>query len=193
MPWNGVTGKNLNIVVSQDFGYCTHGEPTFPTWHRPYLAMLEQALYIRMFDIARQFDEPHRNRYETAAQEFRLPYWDYYRPRGTNAKFPGVINNGSTADPYDYGAPRIVTQQQIMIPVPPRNEIRQRHNPLCYYVFKGHRGTIPNREWDILSKDVSGSQSCKYCELIISSRLGFCHANSLPDIFGEMVVKMSRK
>ena len=22
-------------------GYCAHGTETFPTWHRPYLAMLE--------------------------------------------------------------------------------------------------------------------------------------------------------
>ena len=38
--WDGMGPKQnaKNDVVS---GYCAHGTETFPTWHRPYLAMLE--------------------------------------------------------------------------------------------------------------------------------------------------------
>ena len=33
-----VASKNED---DQPSGYCAHGVETFPTWHRPYLAMLE--------------------------------------------------------------------------------------------------------------------------------------------------------
>jgi len=36
--WNG---------VSNNGGYCSHGNPTFPTWHRAYLAMYEVSPSIR--------------------------------------------------------------------------------------------------------------------------------------------------
>ena len=42
--WDGVEGNN-NIdpkTKKPTVGnYCTHGTILFPTWHRPYLAMLE--------------------------------------------------------------------------------------------------------------------------------------------------------
>ena len=37
--WDGIGGKSgIKVGFS---GYCAHGTPRFPTWHRPYLAMLE--------------------------------------------------------------------------------------------------------------------------------------------------------
>ena len=33
-----------------DDGYCAHGDPTFPTWHRPYLAMLEVCISSGMLE-----------------------------------------------------------------------------------------------------------------------------------------------
>lgn len=34
IPWNKVGAKNFT-------GYCAHSVDTFPTWHRPYLALFE--------------------------------------------------------------------------------------------------------------------------------------------------------
>ena len=31
---------------TENFGYCVHGEPHFPTWHRPYLALYEVRIAI---------------------------------------------------------------------------------------------------------------------------------------------------
>ncbi|KAJ4153472.1 hypothetical protein LMH87_009957 [Akanthomyces muscarius] len=49
-PWNGVQPA----PGSSQSGYCTHSSVLFPTWHRPYLAL-----------------------YEQAASRFRIPYWDW--------------------------------------------------------------------------------------------------------------------
>ena len=35
--WDGVAGNTLGTKG----GYCPHGTILFPTWHRPYLAMME--------------------------------------------------------------------------------------------------------------------------------------------------------
>ena len=42
--WDGMGPKeNANATETNpvDSGYCAHSMETFPTWHRPYLAMLE--------------------------------------------------------------------------------------------------------------------------------------------------------
>ena len=83
MDYQDLTGTG---VVPQSggkaagWGYCAHSSSAFPTWHRPYLALLEQSLYLKMLDIAASFkDDTHKSTYNKAAQKFRLPYWDYFR------------------------------------------------------------------------------------------------------------------
>ena len=44
--WNGVEEPRRTFHEKEKFdkygsGYCVHGEITFPTWHRPYIAMME--------------------------------------------------------------------------------------------------------------------------------------------------------
>ena len=42
--WDGMGPKqNANATIDKAVtsGYCAHATETFPTWHRPYLAMLE--------------------------------------------------------------------------------------------------------------------------------------------------------
>lgn len=41
-----------------------------------------------MMEVAQTFEDSEK--YVKAAQEFRLPYWDYYRPRSYETVFPGV-------------------------------------------------------------------------------------------------------
>ncbi|KAH0538314.1 hypothetical protein FGG08_005088 [Glutinoglossum americanum] len=73
-PWD-------NVGPSSDGwfnGYCTHTSNLFPTWHRPYLAVYEQALYATIQKIASEYvDTTLRNKYTAAAQKFRIPYWDW--------------------------------------------------------------------------------------------------------------------
>ena len=45
--WDGVGGKSNAADRRQWVGYCAHGQPTFPSWHRPYMALMEvQALTL---------------------------------------------------------------------------------------------------------------------------------------------------
>ncbi|KAL8419864.1 hypothetical protein RB594_002862 [Gaeumannomyces avenae] len=74
MPWNGVKPA----PGSENTGYCTHESILFPTWHRPYLALYEQILYDDIQSIASWFkDDGTRKRFQAAAADFRIPYWDW--------------------------------------------------------------------------------------------------------------------
>ena len=41
-----------------------------------------------MVEIAKTFADSKK--YLNAAQDFRLPFWDFYRPRSYDTTFPGV-------------------------------------------------------------------------------------------------------
>lgn len=63
---------------NQENGYCTHVSILFPTWHRPYLALYEQVLYGMIQQIAQLWPAGAiRDKYVTAAANFRIPYWDW--------------------------------------------------------------------------------------------------------------------
>jgi tyrosinase len=60
---------------------------TFPTWHRPYVALYEQILASKFPDIVGQYSQANSDlgsRLETASQIWRLPYWDW----ATNQDIP---------------------------------------------------------------------------------------------------------
>ncbi|KAI0318086.1 common central domain of tyrosinase-domain-containing protein [Amylostereum chailletii] len=58
-------------------GYCVHGTVLFPTWHRPYIALFEQALQRHAIDIAETYTVPDRDMWMRAAVNLRAPYWDW--------------------------------------------------------------------------------------------------------------------
>ncbi|PHH74988.1 hypothetical protein CDD80_2711 [Ophiocordyceps camponoti-rufipedis] len=58
-------------------GYCPHGEKIFLTWHRPYLALYEQTLVKHAKKIAATYPQNVRARYVQAADNLRVPYWDW--------------------------------------------------------------------------------------------------------------------
>ncbi|KAK0657015.1 common central domain of tyrosinase-domain-containing protein [Cercophora newfieldiana] len=92
-PWNGV-GSTTNWASSSGFGgYCTHSSILFITWHRPYMALYEQALYASVQTVAQRFTAGAlRDRYVAAAKDFRAPYFDWAipPPAGSTA-FPTAI------------------------------------------------------------------------------------------------------
>ncbi|CCX04285.1 hypothetical protein FPQ18DRAFT_280049 [Pyronema domesticum] len=73
IPWQETS------VSSQDpsRGYCTHNSPLFATWHRPYLALMEQRLAKHAEFEASKFTGPEAARWRSAARNVRLPYWDW--------------------------------------------------------------------------------------------------------------------
>ncbi|EGZ76806.1 tyrosinase precursor [Neurospora tetrasperma FGSC 2509] len=97
-PWAGVpSDTDWSQPGSSGFGgYCTHSSILFITWHRPYLALYEQALYASMQAVAQKFpvEGGLRAKYVAAAKDFRAPYFDWASqpPKGTLA-FPESLSS----------------------------------------------------------------------------------------------------
>ncbi|KAK6503303.1 hypothetical protein TWF481_008330 [Arthrobotrys musiformis] len=106
--WNGQGGVNANT------GYCPHASILFPTWHRPYLATIEQILGRTMRDLANRYPAGSvRTRYQQAANRFRLPYWDW----ASNAQLPALLGSQATVT---------VQKPQGFVTIP---------NPMVSYAF----------------------------------------------------------
>jgi tyrosinase len=99
-------------------GYCTHQSTLFPTWHRAYLALFEQALVGNAIAVAQQYDGADYDRYMEAAQNLRIPFWDW-------AALPADGEN-----PF----PQMFTDEQVFVNSP--NGPMNISNPLIGYKFK---------------------------------------------------------
>ncbi|KAH6664723.1 hypothetical protein B0J14DRAFT_706472 [Halenospora varia] len=152
--WDGVEVPNKLEDNRDQSGYCAHSVLTFPTWHRPYLAMMEQTIYYEMTLIAEKFPNPQK--YRAAAQKFRLPYWDYYRARGDQGvTLPGVkFDNGTTSFKYDFRIPNILTAEKVMVRTPAKDALEPFDNPLVFFNFP-KAGSIPEAQWKNMYLDAT--------------------------------------
>ncbi|KAK1227951.1 hypothetical protein PQX77_008996 [Marasmius sp. AFHP31] len=71
--WDPPRGPNEE---KQWEGYCTHGDVLFPTWHRPYMILMEQAIQGEAMKIAETYTF-EKERFKEAALNLRQPYWDW--------------------------------------------------------------------------------------------------------------------
>jgi tyrosinase len=111
-----------------------------------------------MVDVAYKYNEPLKTRFRDAAINFRLPYWDYFRPRKGpgNFTFPGVISSGQTAYDYDFSAPAIFTTPTVTVRYYPDGKPRLlQRNPLHHYAFQARSGQLKPEEWKTISTNVS--------------------------------------
>ncbi|KAG2135388.1 common central domain of tyrosinase-domain-containing protein [Suillus bovinus] len=72
--------KDTNPVPSRFGGYCNHGSVVFPTWHRPYVLLLEQSIGNVAEKLALDIEAHHpdeKGKWTKAANELRFPYWDW--------------------------------------------------------------------------------------------------------------------
>jgi len=100
-----------------------------------------------MVEIAGKFNPPHRQRYLDAAKLFRMPYLDYFRPRGGSVSFPGVGPGGQTTFPYNFTLPDILNEPKVALRVPPLDEIKyDNDNPLYNYKFSAAGGQLPQSD-----------------------------------------------
>ncbi|KAE9377099.1 Di-copper centre-containing protein [Stipitochalara longipes BDJ] len=105
-----ITWNNASEVPGSGWGgYCTHGSILFLTWHRPYLVLVEQLLASHVQAIAQSYNSTI---YEAAANNFRLPYWDW-------ASIPAM--------------PDVVSEQYIQITT--ASGVKTVSNPLYQYKF----------------------------------------------------------
>ncbi|TAQ87719.1 hypothetical protein B7494_g3943 [Chlorociboria aeruginascens] len=124
IPWDNVS-RNPN---APKIGYCTHFSVLFATWHRPYLALFEQVLASYVQTIAKTYNSAL---YQTAADNFRIPYWDW----------AAVMQ-----------LPDVVSQPTVQINTP--TGLQTVNNPLYFYQFQQYP---LNSAWFPTSgRDVSG-------------------------------------
>ncbi|OAX41795.1 Di-copper centre-containing protein [Rhizopogon vinicolor AM-OR11-026] len=72
--------KDTNPVPSRFGGYCNHGAVVFPTWHRPYVMLIEQAIGNVAEQLAHDIEAHNPGEggvWIKAAKELRFPYWDW--------------------------------------------------------------------------------------------------------------------
>lgn len=69
VPWD-------NAHPQENSQYCAHFVVTFSTWHRPYMAVFEQALNSKAIDIAKEY-KTNQSAWQQAAKALRAPYWDW--------------------------------------------------------------------------------------------------------------------
>ncbi|KAH7441976.1 hypothetical protein KP509_03G064800 [Ceratopteris richardii] len=59
-------------------GYCQHGSPLFPTWHRPYVMLLEQSIIRQAKQFATTLsDADEKAAVQDIADDLRFPYLDW--------------------------------------------------------------------------------------------------------------------
>ncbi|CAG8505735.1 20245_t:CDS:2 [Dentiscutata erythropus] len=81
--YDGVTGGVHEYNNQTDWakgrwgGYCHHGDILFPSWHRPYLLLIESLLVNEAKKIASQYPDNEKEKYVEAAKQLRHPYWDW--------------------------------------------------------------------------------------------------------------------
>ncbi|KAK9805286.1 hypothetical protein WJX72_011147 [[Myrmecia] bisecta] len=125
VAWDNVMGSaspsgpvSIEPATRDEFqGYCWHSSVLFPTWHRPYMLLMEQEVRKEALALAEQYPEPRRREYKDAAHQLRYPYWDW-------------TSNVSAG----YGVPEILLQQRVNVTTPEGK--RQINNPLATYVFQ---------------------------------------------------------
>ncbi|CAF1556877.1 unnamed protein product, partial [Didymodactylos carnosus] len=103
-------------------GYCEHGTVLFPTWHRPYVLLFEQAVIRAAKKIAGNIDNKYTNLREECmdmAKSLRVPYLDW------ESSFIGY-----------QGIPDVFTTLTIDVTYPDPDEKKQTiPNPLRAYIL----------------------------------------------------------
>jgi tyrosinase len=108
VAWNGAQGSFA--PGKWPFGgYCTHGSALFPTWHRPYVLLLEQLIQQEAISIAGRFTVD-RQGWQQAATQLRLPYWDWAK----NSLPPDAVINSENVTIIDYNGNQIQVTNPLM-------------------------------------------------------------------------------
>jgi tyrosinase len=113
-----------------------------------------------MLQIAGKYsNEQRRSEYLKAVEKFRLPFWDYHRPRNYNADSTGITNkNQTTSFPYDFSVPQIFTLTDINVRMYPDDKLVSKANPLHHFRFpdrKGQTEAMTTADWSLSRIEVS--------------------------------------
>ncbi|KAF9220357.1 Di-copper centre-containing protein [Gyrodon lividus] len=94
LDFNYLDKKDTNPVPSRFGGYCHHASVTFPTWHRPYVMLIEQAIGEYAENVAQQIersDSKEVGLWVPPAKKLRFPYWDWAGPEVKDKGLPSLF------------------------------------------------------------------------------------------------------
>jgi len=87
------TWNNFPTPLLNQAGFCPHGQTLFGSWHRPYLAIYEQAWYLAVTEVINDFPAGQRQRWRDAAESLRMPYWDWAQENGGGPTVPTLMRD----------------------------------------------------------------------------------------------------
>lgn len=163
--WNSIgaprlpKGTPVEKRYNPQSGYASHSSILFPTWNRAYILMFEQALYVRVADLAERYPEPFRSRYRRAARRFAMPYWDPLRPRQKMKNVHGHYF-------YRTGLPLVCVIPTVMVRTPERPDtLVPVRNPLYQYIFPPTRPGCgePELAWESLNVSAKCTENRVVC------------------------------
>ncbi|KAK4185474.1 common central domain of tyrosinase-domain-containing protein [Podospora australis] len=84
-------------AVTPNEGYCTHDSLLFPCWHRPFMLLYEASLplsplftqvlhEIMVKQVIPQLPKAEQQKWTTASDTWRLPYWDWAQKKSRAGK-----------------------------------------------------------------------------------------------------------
>ncbi|KAI2483415.1 hypothetical protein Ptr902_05732 [Pyrenophora tritici-repentis] len=76
-----VTYNNFPTPLLNQAGFCPHAATIFAPWHRPFVALFEQALYLCVLEVIAEFPSNQQQHLREVASTLRLPYWDWASTR----------------------------------------------------------------------------------------------------------------
>lgn len=131
---------------------------------------LQQTIYHAMAKKAEQFSSD-QTRWKAAVQEFRLPYWDWLRPRAKQVGHTviGIGKDGKPQSPFDYlfDLPRILKEKQVTVYLPSRRapdeekKLKSIPNPLYSFSFENSKTKIPDEQWDTRNPAMSRAKTIR--------------------------------
>ncbi|KAJ3236582.1 hypothetical protein HDU78_004525 [Chytriomyces hyalinus] len=128
-------------------GYCKHGDPLFPVWHRPYIGLIERVI----IDVAKNVIAPlYKNdtqEWTSVAETIRFPYYDW-------------ASDASLLDP----CPQIFTNPYMDIMAPPLGLSKRIENPFTSF-------TIPNATFNKFPKPLRKKGRTTFRKRSITPRL----------------------
>ncbi|KAK3374755.1 common central domain of tyrosinase-domain-containing protein [Podospora didyma] len=107
--------------------YCTHNLQTFPTWHRPYMALFEQTVHELMGDVIKDMKfarDDDKQTWIDASNEWRLPYWDWALPQYAEAM------------PFLLAESKVKIREPMKADGSPAPPLEVDENPLARYQLK---------------------------------------------------------
>ncbi|EUC55883.1 tyrosinase tyrosinase: common central domain protein, partial [Rhizoctonia solani AG-3 Rhs1AP] len=193
VPWPGDPDEARQTTRGSWLGYCNHASILFPSWHRPYIMVLEQIISDVAHGIASEFAERELHQAESraedsaeedmdevedvemsnkaeewidAADNLRFPFWDWTDSR------TGVE-----------GIPEIFQKEQIDLVVP-QGERTTFNNPLAYYKFNHPVDGFDNRWQPFGGKVYKDSARAYYREWNCTFRNPYSRVNTADNYAG---------